>query len=279
MHILETIILQPIFNLLILLYGLLGDMGLAIIAITVLVRLLLLPLANKALRSQRRLQALQPELKKLQEKHKDNREVMARELMEFYRREGVSPASSCLPLLVQIPILITLFIIFRNYALSDAHLNLLYSFVPRPGHINPLFFGLVDLAKKDPTYVLAALAAVLQFFQSRMLLPKDPAATPAINRQMIYFFPLLTFVFAGTLPAALPLYWVTTTLFTLIQQSVIMREMPMAKAKTEGAKDWNAANPADPVPVAVAKPKRGRGKPKGGKTKGATVTVRKRGDA
>ena len=87
MNIFTTFITVPLFNALIFLYNLLGDMGLAIIALTVVVRILLLPLANKALRSQRRLQTLQPELKKLQEKHKDDREALAREMAEKWTWE------------------------------------------------------------------------------------------------------------------------------------------------------------------------------------------------
>src|SRR4051794_11988040 len=113
MSIFVHLIYQPIFNALIILYNVAGDMGLAIILLTLIIRFLLLPLANKSFRSQRRLQALQPELQKLQEKHKDDKETLAKETMAFYRKEGVSPASSCLPLLVQLPIIIALFYVFR----------------------------------------------------------------------------------------------------------------------------------------------------------------------
>src|SRR5687767_11331860 len=112
MDLLHTLFFDPIFNALIFFYNVLGDMGLAIIALTLVIKLVLMPLSGKALRSQRRLQALQPELTRLQKEHKDDREALAREMMAFYKREGVSPASSCLPTLVQIPVLITLFFVF-----------------------------------------------------------------------------------------------------------------------------------------------------------------------
>ncbi len=265
MEILKTLFFDPIFNALITFYNVLGNMGLAIIALTILIRIILLPFANKALRSQRRLQALQPELKKLQEKHKDDREKLAQELMAFYKREGVNPASSCLPVLIQLPVLATLFFVFRD-AIQGTHLDSLYSFVARPESINPNFLGLnlSQTAAQDPgLYALALLAAVFQFIQSKMLLPKDNS-TPAVNRQIVYIFPVLTFVFAITLPGALPLYWATQALFAIIQQRIIIAEMPLTQAAKEGAIDWNEANPEDPVALP-------------GKKKGSTtVNVKKR---
>jgi len=270
MNIFNTLIFDPLFNALIGLYNLLGDMGLAIIAITLVIRILLLPLANKALRSQRRLQALQPELKKLQDKHKDDREVMAKELMAFYRREGVSPASSFLPLLIQIPILIALFFVFKD-AVAGTHLDRLYDFVARPENLDTRLLGLIDLSQKDIIF-LPAIAAGLQFMQSRMLLPSGPDV-PALQKQLIFLFPVLTFVFATTLPAALPLYWATTTLFTIVQQYVIIKEMPLATAKAEAAQEWNKANPQDKVKTPAKRLKRSTKQ-----SKNATVTVRKRGE-
>lgn len=282
MDILITFIFQPLFNALMFFYNLLGDMGLAIIAVTLIIRVLLLPLSNKALRSQRRLQALQPELKKLQEKHKDDREALAKEMMGFYKKEGVNPASSCLPTLLQVPILIALFFVFKD-AVAGQHLNLLYSFIDKPAQINPTFLGLVDLSDwftKHPNrwdlLLLPALAGALQYVQSRMLLPKngDTSGLPGFNQQLVYLFPIITFAVYITLPAALPLYWAVTTLTTIIQQYVIIKEMPLATAKAEAVADWNAANPGDPV----GKPKRlGAGKTaKRGKSKGPQVTVRQR---
>lgn len=268
-NLLLQIFVYPIFNLLVILYNALGDMGLAIIALTIIIRILLLPLANKAFRSQRRLQALQPELKKLQEKHKDDREKLAQELMAFYKREGVSPASSCLPVLIQIPVLITLFAVFKDIVSGNSnYINHLYSFVSRPDTLDPSFLGWIDLSQRD-VLVLPLIAAMLQFIQSRMLMPKD-VSTPAINKQMMYIFPFLTFIFASSLPAALPLYWAAQSLFQIVQQRYVIATLPMSKAKAEGEADWNAANPDDPVD----EPKSAKKTTK--KKKGATVTVRTR---
>jgi YidC/Oxa1 family membrane protein insertase len=271
MNFFNALILDPIFNALIFFYNLVGDMGLAIIAITVIVRLILLPLANKALRAQRRMQALQPEMKKLQEKHKGDKEALAKELMAFYKREGVNPASSCIPTLVQIPILIALFFVFRD-AVTGQHLDAVYTFIHRPDHLDPTFLGLLDLSHKGPEPAIIALAAItgaLQFIQSRMLMP--PAGTPGANRQLMYLFPALTFVFALTLPAALPLYWATSTGFMVAQQYWIIKGMPLPEAKAEAVADWNQANPADAIDG------KGKSPAKTSRPKGAQVTVRKRG--
>lgn len=277
----------PIFNALIGLYNVLGDIGLAIIAITLIVRVAFLPLANKAFRAQRRLQALQPELKKLQDKHKDDRETLAKETMAFYQKEGVNPASSCLPTLVQLPVLFVLFFAFKD-AIGGQHLDALYSFISRPAEIDPSFLGLLDLSKNPSSGALLILpiaTGVATFIQAKMVMPKGPDV-PAINKQLTYILPLVTAFFSTTLPAALALYWLTSTVFTIIQQAVIMRELPVEKAKAEAVADWNAANPGDPVADAKATSRKGSAKTGKSKTsakatktkKGSTsVTVRTRG--
>lgn len=287
----NTVFLDPIFNALIFFYNIFGDIGLAIIAITAIVRVVLFPLSAKAFRAQRRLQALQPELKKLQEKHKGDKETLSKELMAFYKKEGVNPASSCLPTIVQIPILIALFFVFKD-AIEGKHLEAIYSFIQAPTSIDPSFLGIINLSSywghdlSAANFILAAATAGLQFFQSRMLMPKT-GDTPAINRQIIYLFPVLTFVFALTLPAALPLYWATSTAFMIGQQYWIVRKNPIAEAHAVAVKDWDAANPADPVGAkkgeqAVLPGKTGAAPqaktPQTKKKGGAEVTVRKRGE-
>lgn len=282
METLNAIFVDPIFNVLIALYNVLGDLGVAIIVLTLIVRLILAPLASKAFKAQRRLQAVQPQLKKLQEKHKDDREKLAQELMAFYKREGVNPASSCLPTLLQIPILIALFFVFKD-AVTGHNFESLYSFVQQPGKIDPTFLGLIDLSTTGvhpANVILAAVTGGMQFIQSRMLMPKNGGPTQP-GQQLIYLFPVLTFVFALTLPAALPLYWASSTAFMIAQQYWIARRMPLAVAQTEAVADWNQANPDDSIKAL----KSGKGakstKPAGKspkRSKGSQVVVRKRGE-
>ena len=284
MDLLKTVFFDPIFNALIALYNVTGDFGVAIILVTLAVRIAVGPFSAKAFKAQRRMQALQPELKKLQAKHKDDRETLAREMMAFYKKEGINPTSSCLPTLVQIPFLIVLFFAIKDVIAGKAF-DHLYSFVPNPGTVDPSFFGALDLSTvgfEPSNIILGVVTAAVMFWQSRMLMPKD-VEMPGMNRQLMYLFPVLTLVFAITLPAALPLYWASSTIFTIAQQYYIIRRMPMAAAKAEAEKDWNVVNPDDPVDgngkPGEQKVIEGKASPTKTKTKkkgGATVTVRKR---
>src|SRR3989344_6051203 len=144
----QTIIHQPILNLLIWLYNVIPgrDIGLAIIA-----KIVLYPFTAAQIRQQRALQELQPKIDEVRARLKDDKEAQAKELMELYKREKVNPAASCLPLLVQMPVFIGLFNVLRD-GLASHGLNLLYPFVAHPGTINQMLFGVVDLSK--PNYVL-----------------------------------------------------------------------------------------------------------------------------
>jgi len=136
-----TILFQPLLNLLVGLYDLLGhDMGWAIIVMTVIIRLILYPSFKHQLESQKKLAELQPKLQTLKDKHKDDKEAQSRAMMEFYKENKVNPLSSCLPLVIQLVILIALFQVFRT-GLNGATVSNLYSFVPNPGTISPTAFG------------------------------------------------------------------------------------------------------------------------------------------
>jgi membrane protein insertase Oxa1/YidC/SpoIIIJ len=151
---------------------------------------------------------------------------------------------------VQFPFLIGLYTVF--YAgLKTKSLHMLYSFVPKPTHINPHFLGLIDLSKHDTTFVLPVLAAGLQYYQAKMLLPapqyQDDSARTA--RMLTTVMPVVTFVFALSLPAALPLYWITTTAFAIVQQRfLISRDVHTLEA----APLTKPTVPVDPVPDQVA---------------------------
>lgn len=223
----NTILYFPLFNALILLYNTVAfkDLGLAIIILTVLIRLALYPLSRKAIQSQKAINALQPQIKGIQKKHKDNKEEQARQMLALYKDHKVNPVSGCLPILIQLPILIALYRVFFT-GLDVAQLNMLYSFVPRPESLNLMFLGLLDLSQRS--VILAFLAGILQFIQSKMIMPKRQTKVQtktggldfasAMTQQMTYFMPLMTVFIAFNLPAALPLYWTAITLFGIIQQ-------------------------------------------------------------
>lgn len=225
----HTILIQPLLNALIWFYNVIPgqDMGLAIIALTLLIRVLLIPSFQKSLRSQKELQQMQPKLDEIREQYKGDKEAQTKAVLEFYKQNKINPFSSCLPLLLQLPILIALYRVFLT-GLQGEISGELYSFVANPGVIHTNFLGFLDLTKSN--IVMAVLAGGLQFVQSKMITPKTK--TPSTDRtarlmsaQFTYFMPILTVVIAASLPAGLSLYWVVTTLFAIGQQWYIMRKV------------------------------------------------------
>ncbi len=221
---------QPLFNALVLLYEYLPghDFGVAVIALTILIKFILYPLGAQAIRSQKAMSELQPKMKELQEKFKNDKEQQSKNIMELYKKEKINPLSGCLPLLVQLPILIALFQVFWR-GFGEEQLRFLYNFVPYPGQINTTFFGLVNLA--EASIFLAVLTGILQFIQTKMMTPKkntakkgSPDFSQMMQKQMLYFFPIFTVFILWRLPSAVALYWLTTTLFTIGQQYITMRK-------------------------------------------------------
>ncbi len=228
----QTIFYQPLLNLLVWIYNLVGgDMGLAIIVLTVLIKLVLYPLSQQTLKSQRALQNLQPQVEELKKKYKDQKDKMAQELMQLYQREKVSPLSSCLPLLIQLPFLIALFQVFRS-GLNSGSLDMLYPFVTNPEHLNDTLFGVWHLAERS--IPLAIITGLVQYLQTKMLITtKPPLAVPGsqdenlatmMNKQMKFMLPAMTVVFGFTLPGGLMLYWFMNTLLTIGQQYLTFRK-------------------------------------------------------
>ena len=220
-----TIFYQPIYNLLIFLYNLAPghDLGVAIILITLIIRLILYPFSKKAIKSQKELQTIQPEIEKIKEKYKDDKEKMAPELMALYKERKINPFSSCLPTLIQLPFLIALYQVFLNGLTKDnGKGDLLYSFVQNPGQLNIMAFGFINLASKN--WIIAILAGAAQFWQSKMLMGKSQQTgmSKIMTNQMIYFMPIFTIVIGGNLPAGLTLYWLFTTLFSILQQYMVL---------------------------------------------------------
>jgi len=196
--------------------------------LTIIIRFILYPLSVKALNSQKVLQDLQPKLKEIQKKYKDDKEKQAKETLELYRTEKINPFSGLFLALVQLPILIALYNVFWK-GLKSTELSNLYSFVANPTIINPMLFNMVDLSK--PNMVFAVLAGIIQFFQTKMLIPntkKDPSKqadmASIMQKQMVYFFPVITVVILFKLPSALGLYWIVSGAFSIIQQYLILNK-------------------------------------------------------
>lgn len=220
----NLILYQPLFNLLVFLYNVIPgqDVGVAIITLTLLTKILLYPLTKKTLKAQRDMQLLQPKIKEIQEKHKNDKTLQAQETMKLYQEHGINPLGGCLPLLIQLPLLIALFQVFRTgFEIGTLETDL-YSFVENPGILDPWFLGIVDLSEQN--FILALLAGVAQFFHTRltsanqvMQKSKDGGSDMGqmMQKQMMIMMPILTVVISFSLPAALPFYWLANTLFSI----------------------------------------------------------------
>lgn len=217
---------RPLFNGLVFFYTVLPgqDLGLAIIALTAVIRLVLAPLLLKAQRAQQRLSLLQPEIKRIQEKYKGDREGQGKATMELYAAHKINPLSGCLPLLIQLPILIAVFQVFRG-GFDPSALGYLYAFIPNPGALDPVSFGILDLSKGN--IYLGVGAALTQFLQTRLAAPPSAPATggsdfaKALQWQTTYFFPLLILFWSYSLPAALTLYWTILNILGILQEILL----------------------------------------------------------
>lgn len=232
----HVVLYQPLLNLLIALYNVIpgADIGFAIIALTIIVKLALWPLTQSSLKSQKALQEIQPKIEALKAEHGENKDALAKAMMGLYSAEKVNPFSSCLPLLIQLPILIALYRVL-SAGLHPESLNDLYSFIPNPGTIHTMFLGFIDLTARN--IPLALISGVCQFFQTRMLIArrppkalrkktgaKDEDMLASMNESMMYFMPVMTVVIGASLPGGLTLYWVAVNAFSIFQQKIAFRK-------------------------------------------------------
>ena len=230
------LLVEPIYNTLVALFAVLpfADAGLAIIIVTLLTRLVLFPLSKKAVTAQVEMQRIAPELERIKEKHKDDKEEQARRTLALYRERGVNPFSGILVLLIQLPVIFALYHIFLSTGFPKVDSSLLYSFVKAPSEVSTIFFG-IDLTHKSA--VLAVLAAIATFFQIKFAMPPKPKPSsdskPSfgddlaknMQAQMKYVFPFLVFFIAYKISGVVPLYWLTTNIFTIGQEIVVRRKL------------------------------------------------------
>ncbi|MBC7221638.1 membrane protein insertase YidC [Candidatus Bipolaricaulota bacterium] len=204
------------------LYRLTGNYGWAIILFTIITRLVLYPLMRNQYRSMAKMQKLAPKIKKIQERFKDDREALQRQLLELYRQEKVNPLGGCLPMLLQFPILILLW------------QAIMYS--AEKIHLSPGFLWISDLSKPDPYYLLVILGTGVQILYTWYTQRRMPQEVPGGSQFLGYVFPLVMAVLFLSFPAGLWLYWTFTTIVQFAQQLVIDWEM----AREEGRKALEA---------------------------------------
>jgi YidC/Oxa1 family membrane protein insertase len=225
---------RPLFNGLVFFHNVVPghDTGVAIVALTVAIRLALAPLLWRAQTAQKKLAVIQPELKRIQEKHKGDRESQSKALMELYAEHQVNPLSGCMILLIQLPVLIALFQVFRK-GLDSASLTYVYSFLARPDALPGIAFGFLDLTRGS--IWLGVIAAVSQFFQTKLSTSVQPTGgaaggdfAKALQWQTTYFFPLLILLWSYSLPAALTLYWTAMNLFGIVEQLILLERIKLS---------------------------------------------------
>ena len=183
-----------------------GSYGLAIIILTVIIKIILYPLTKKQLQSMKAMQEIAPKLKKLQEKHKDNPQLLQQKMIQLYQDAGVNPMSGCLPMLIQMPILMALYYAFFSFDYGGAE---------------PSFLWIPSLSQTDPIYILPLLAAGTTFLMQKI-------SSVEMNQQtkiMMIFFPLFMGFISLNLPAGLVLYWATQNVVQIVQQLLIYRNI------------------------------------------------------
>jgi YidC/Oxa1 family membrane protein insertase len=230
-NIFNILLYKPLFNFLVLLYNYVPghDFGISIIILTLTVRFVLYPLSIKAIKSQKAIQKVQPKIQEIQKKYKDDKEKQAKEILEIYKSEKINPLGGLLFPLIQLPILIALYSVFWQ-GLNPKELINLYSFVSNPGQINAIFLGIVNLSKSN--IIIAIIAGLVQYYQTKMLLPPKVSSKPNSNPdfsqmmqlQMTYFFPVFTVIILLSLPSALGLYWTASGIFSIVQQYFILKK-------------------------------------------------------
>ncbi|MEK5025071.1 YidC/Oxa1 family membrane protein insertase [Paenibacillus sp. FSL L8-0470] len=202
-----------------------GQYGLAVLVMVLIVRTLILPLTMKQVRSSRAMQAIQPELQKIQKKYKDQPEKVQQETMRLFQENKVNPISGCLPLIVQMPIFIALYnSIYYNPALRE------HSFL------------WLQLGKPDHLFILPLLAAATTFLQTRMMTKMNPVQQQGPMQFMMMVYPVLIFIMSYNFPSALPLYWFYSNLYTIIQNYFLYRNNDKTKLAVAGAGSSSEVN-------------------------------------
>lgn len=260
MSLFDRILTQPIFNLLAFIFNFVGDFGIAVIIVTIIIRLILWPLIKRQLYQTRAMRSIQPQLKEIKKKANGNAMLESTMMMELYKEKNIKPFTSMLVVLIQLPILIALFRVVEIYSgaynvKGGAHADqLIYPFLANFGRIPTLLkgndlklFGVIDIARRTANYLpallIAVAAAVLQYFQSKQLMSdgqdhkklsemfKDAAdgkevdqaeMMQASNRSMLIMGPIMTFMISLALPGTVVLYYATSSLIAILQQRHVL---------------------------------------------------------
>jgi len=264
----NELLYRPFYNALIWLVTVLPghNLALAIVLLTIVIRALLYIPSKKGIKSQKKLQEIQPKLNELKIKYKNNSQMQAQETMKLYKEYGVNPFSSCLPVLIQLPVFFALFTVFRN-GLSE-NIELLYKPLQSFdfSQINTSLFGFAKISVIEKNifsrYVMPLLVGGLQFWQLSSMSKKNKAQAvkkaktgfdpQATNKMMTYFMPLMIAWISTGYPASLSLYWATSTAFSIFQQ----KKISIKKIQKDGKIETKDIEEAKTTPVKKKKKKK-----------------------
>jgi len=202
-----SIISVPILELMKFFYRMIPNYGFAILLLTLVVRLLMFPLQQKSMKSMKKMQELQPHIKQLQEKHKDDKQKLNMEMVQFMKTHKVNPMSGCLPMLIQLPVFIALYKVLAN-AVE------LYR--------SPFIFWIHDLSVKDPYYIFPVIMGAMMFIQQKIT--PNPTMDPTQAKMMLYMLPILFTVLMISLPSGLTLYIMFSTFLGIAQQYLMNKQ-------------------------------------------------------
>ncbi len=225
----KALFYTPLYNALVYITDMISGhhLVLAIIILTLIVKAILFPISKKAVITQMKVKLLEPELKEINEKYKGDRQMLAQKTLEIYKKNQLNPFSTLLLVIIQLPIFISLAIMFSKNALATVDASLLYSFVAAPDFINQVFW-IFNTSEKS--IVLGAIAGILQFIQIRISLPamkkREEGAQPnfkddlarSMNTQMRFVMPVIVFIASLGFKAAMSVYWIVSTAFTIAQE-------------------------------------------------------------
>lgn len=228
----------PLYNIIIFLSAIIpgNDFGIAVVLLTILVKVAILPLSHKTTVAQRKMKEIEPHIKKIKEQFKDNQEEQAVRTMNLYKEHGINPFSSILLLIIQLPMFIALYYLFSGEI--DLASPIIVSFNLIPASINTLFLGLIELSASN--IYLAVLVGLTQYIQTKLSVPELPKSqeknpsfsedfAKSMNWQVKYFLPIFIIYVASKLNAAVSIFWITSNLFSIGHELIVKRKAEAEK--------------------------------------------------
>ena len=235
----QNFLVEPLYNALVFLLNVIpfADLGIAVVILTIVVRVIIFPISKNAIKSQIQMKEIAPKIKELQEKYKDDRQKLALETMQLYKDHNVKPFASILMIFIQLPIIFALYFVFFREGLPNINLDILYSFISAPENISANFI-FIDLTAKS--IILAIAAALTQFLQAKILMSRNIGATSSENQtekekmmsdimkgmqiQMKYVMPVFMGFIAYSLGGVIALYFTTSNTFSIFQELYLTKK-------------------------------------------------------